>query len=284
MEFKNALYESQDLWMPSHIKVMDTKIDALEFLREFVALNVPVLIKGGCTHWPAYSKWNREYLASRIDLVTVAVTPNGLADSIVDGKFMLPFEKRLSLSEYFDYKGPLVYYCQHQNNSLNTEYNLLASDVSQHAWAQSAFGIEPDATNMWIGSEKSVSSCHRDPYENIYSVVKGTKVFTLLPPIATPFLGRREFDVCRYDEDMNVIDQGYKVPWVTVDPDQMENEAKALARPITVRVEAGDVLYLPSMWYHKVKQEGECIAVNHWYDMKYDARHLLYSIVDQIKL
>ena len=38
---------------------------------------------------------------------------------------------------------------------------------------------------------RSVTSCHSDPYENIYCVVAGAKLFTLLPPAAAPFLGVR---------------------------------------------------------------------------------------------
>lgn len=57
---------------------------------------------------------------------------------------------------------------------------------------------QPDAVNLWIGNGRSVTSIHNgqcrqcqslilysdrtDPYENIYTVVRGAKHFTLLPP------------------------------------------------------------------------------------------------------
>jgi jumonji domain-containing protein 7 len=56
----------------------------------------------------------------------------------------------------------------------------------------------PDAVNLWIGDDKSVTTIHsgeylspsrnhimtmfEDPYENIYQVIRGRKLFTLLPP------------------------------------------------------------------------------------------------------
>merc|ERR1719221_2224372 len=55
----------------------------------------------------------------------------------------------------------------------------------------SAFGNEPEAVNLWIGDERAVSSCHKDHYENLYVVVRGEKIFTLLPPSAAPFLYER---------------------------------------------------------------------------------------------
>lgn len=38
----------------------------------------------------------------------------------------------------------------------------------------------------------------------------------------------------------------------------------AHASPVTVRVEAGDALYLPSLWFHHLRQSHKCVAVNFW--------------------
>ena len=34
--------------------------------------------------------------------------------------------------------------------------------------AVEAFGNEPEATNVWIGDQRAVSSLHKDFYENMY--------------------------------------------------------------------------------------------------------------------
>ena len=39
-----------------------------------------------------------------------------------------------------------------------------------------ALGSLPEAANLWIGSDASVTSFHHDHYENMYAVVSGTKV------------------------------------------------------------------------------------------------------------
>ena len=39
-----------------------------------------------------------------------------------------------------------------------------------------------------------------------------------------------------------------------------------------VEVRAGETLYLPSMWFHRVRQRGFTVAVNHWYDMHFGDR------------
>lgn len=49
-------------------------------------------------------------------------------------------------------------------------------------------GKDPDAANLWLGYDQSVSSLHKDPYENFYLSVVGEKHFTLLPPHSILFL------------------------------------------------------------------------------------------------
>ena len=41
--------------------------------------------------------------------------------------------------------------------------------------------------------------------------------------------------------------------------------------PITVRVNAGELLYLPSLWFHRVTQTKETVGINYWYDMNFES-------------
>ena len=51
----------------------------------------------------------------------------------------------------------------------------------------------PEAENFWMGYDQSVSSLHKDPYENFYTTISGEKHFTLLPPIDVLYLEEQEF-------------------------------------------------------------------------------------------
>lgn len=50
---------------------------------------------------------------------------------------------------------------QHQNSSLTAEYAHLNDDCPELPWASRVFGGQPDATNLWIGDERSVTSFHK---------------------------------------------------------------------------------------------------------------------------
>jgi len=52
-------------------------------------------------------------------------------------------------------------------------------------------------------------------------------------------------------------------------------------------VQAGEVLYLPSMWFHYVQQtpddSGRVIAINYWYDMRFnDVKYAYYKHIEEM--
>ncbi|WJX55998.1 hypothetical protein P8452_41702 [Trifolium repens] len=56
--------------------------------------------------------------------------------------------------------------------------------------------------------------------------------------------------------------------------------------PFECTVKAGEILYLPSMWFHHVRQSGEdgelTIAVNYWYDMQFDIKYAYFNFLQSI--
>ena len=58
--------------------------------------------------------------------------------------------------------------------------------------------MQPDAINFWMGGNRSITSTHKDPYENLYAVVRGSKTFTLFPPTCVPFMPYALFSLAKY--------------------------------------------------------------------------------------
>jgi hypothetical protein len=73
-----------------------------------------------------------------------------------------------------------------------------------------------------------------------------------------------------------------KVHWIATDlfgkgkkkcdeEEEKEFPLSKYAHPITVKVQAGELLYLPSLWFHRVTQTCETIGINYWYDMNFES-------------
>lgn len=73
-----------------------------------------------------------------------------------------------------------------------------------------------------------------------------------------------------------------EVWWSPIDPDiDMEENIRHSpqfihSRCLEVEVNEGDALFLPSGYFHHVKQIGDpCIAVNYWYDQEYSGERFV---------
>uniref|UniRef100_A0A1B0D5L4 Bifunctional peptidase and (3S)-lysyl hydroxylase JMJD7 n=1 Tax=Phlebotomus papatasi TaxID=29031 RepID=A0A1B0D5L4_PHLPP len=300
--------EAQELYLGSRIPELFDLPTSLQFTRDYVAKNTPVVLRG-CLHWPAISKWSSKYFRSTIadKEVTVAVTPNGYADGIATAEhdkkeyFVMPEEQQMRMEDFLDKldsKSDLIYYIQKQNSNLSTDFGELLEDVDIESlnFAKESFNKDPDAMNFWMGDERAVTSMHKDPYENTYCVISGYKDFVLIPPVCYHNVPRKVYPSAVYKTDSSgkiaiepQCDQETGKPitieWVSVDPLKPDMKAYpeySKALKYEVRVNAGDILYLPSFWYHHVRQSHKCIAVNFWYDMDFDARYCYYRMIEKL--
>ena len=273
------------------IDELDDVPSALEFMR-YVARNRPFVVRGGARDWKAFEKWDAAYLEQIMadSQVNVAITPFGNADAIVEednGKlvYVEPMEQQerfqdvlryVQKSDSTDWSGP-VKYAQTQNDNLRNEYEELFADVpSEMSFARIALEKQPDAVNFWLGNSRSVTSLHKDNYENVYAQIRGQKHFVLMPPICAPCVNEQTVPLARYAQvndslQHQVVDPPQSVPVPTWDSDMPKERSVPLsecAQPMHVTLDIGDMMYLPAMWYHKVSQscgkEGFSCSVNYW--------------------
>nr|XP_053618256.1 uncharacterized protein LOC128679824 [Plodia interpunctella] len=304
-------------YLPSFYLSGDIKevcfLEPLVFHREFVAKNVPVVLRGGCAGWPATKKWNARYFREKLanKNVTVAITPNGLADGITSDDtgveyFVTPYEVDMPMPEFLDSLDAkidkYITYIQRQNSNLTEDFKELLGDVEQEVpFASQAFNKKPDAVNFWMGDERAVTSMHKDPYENIYCVIDGHKDFILIPPTDLPYVPYKRYPQAEFriiDTQWHIIPntgqiecQGIDstkdigIPWICIDPlkpDYAKYPEFKKANAFKVRVNKGDCLYLPSLWFHHVTQSHGCIAVNYWYDMEFDIKYCYFKMLESL--
>ncbi|KAF9075806.1 Clavaminate synthase-like protein [Rhodocollybia butyracea] len=275
----------------NHIEVLETPPTALEFARS-VKISRPIVIKTSAR------EWSNDFLISEMGsrLISVAATPNGRADAVTrgpDGKlyFVEPAVEKITMESLLanlsaeampDLSDAGTYYLQSQNGNVYStrffegqddpsEFEALRLYIpSEVKWCTEALDRAPDAVNLWIGDGSSVSSIHSDPYENIYTVVRGQKHFLLLPPTDGYCLHERFYPHATYarkphDSELIVQPSSKDTPpvrWASL----LQGRLPPEAHPIHVTLSENETLYIPVGWYHQVEQAGITIAINWWYD------------------
>lgn len=310
--------DTKDFWVDYQVERL-ANCTPLEFCKKAYSRYHPVILTGLIDHWPALNKWNEDYFHELLDdkPISVNLTPDGRADSVqsVDYEgvrgdyFVYPAEVQMTMKEFFHLfhlKDEIVPYLSQQNDNLRREFHELLVDMDLDLPLAELFeSKEPEAVNLWIGDERSVSSIHKDHFENFYAVISGEKTFTLMPPTDIAFLPELTYPALKYEATFSHEDgeegegkiSGLRLTkdgcpadmlsWISVDPDDESTHSswsdKHLCNPIRCTVRAGEILYIPAMWYHRVSQNCMTIAVNMWYDQRFDFRYVFYEHISDRK-
>lgn len=159
-------------------------------LARYVQRNRPVVLRGygRSQDIVAVDRWTTPYLRQKLGQakLKIAATPSGNADSLVDGLFVEPActfscgssidvslaqtrphtDLEMDIDTFLDKlacpQSDEVLYLQSQNDNLHNEMKDLLADAGEDLpIATEVFGDKPDAVNVWIGDDRSVTSLHK---------------------------------------------------------------------------------------------------------------------------
>lgn len=113
--------------------------------------------------------------------------------------------------------------------------------------------------SIWIGNRSRIAA-HYDVPDNIACVAAGRRRFTLFPPAQLNNLYVGPLDFNPAGQAISLVD------FTQPDFTRFPRFAEALAHAQVAELEAGDAIFIPSMWWHHVEAlDAFNVLVNYWW-------------------
>ncbi len=128
------------------------------------------------------------------------------------------------------------------------------------------YPLEDLRVGIWIGN-RTTACCHYDASDNLACCVVGKRRFTLFPPDQIANLYPGPLTPTPGGQALSMVD------FANPDFTQYPKFADAIPHGQIAELEAGDALYLPSMWWHQVEARNPFnVLVNYWWSNS--AKHM----------
>lgn len=248
-------------------------ISGSELRRRFISSGRPVRIKGLAAGWPALTDWDFATLRERCgrNPVTVERSRTGIMETDPLRYLAARYYERQALSDALSAfelgvsNGDYV-----TNASLRVQLPELEGDVRPLHEEIGFPAAVPGALRrmlclspgLWIGPAGIVTLAHYDRHDNLHVQIKGRKRWTLFSPA----------DSDRLYRGFPQLSSPIFSPVDVEQPDTRKFPMFCNAQPLRVELEPGDVLFVPSGWWHHVRTVETSISLNYWWRSLRSAR------------
>lgn len=249
--------------------------------RENIPLDIllsdqPVILKGLVNDWPLVQRGRRS-AEQAIDYVKQFYNGKSAmiyyADPQVKGRFFynadgtrLNYRSERGSVEHMldivqrtldDANPPSCYLA---SNAIDSHFPGLAqhNDLTIPRQPQN-YPVDPPLASIWMGN-RSLASCHYDALENLACCVVGKRRFALFPPDQIENLYPGPLEPTPGGQAISMVD------FYQPDFDKHPKFKQAIEAGQVAELDAGDALFLPSMWWHQVEGlERFNILINYWW-------------------
>ena len=244
-------------------------VDAERFRRDIATRYRPAVLRGVVKDWPAVrlGRESPEAIAGYLNgldsgkTVDTLLMPAQAAGRIFYNDDMSGFNYAHERQRLTKVNELLLRYAKFSNKpSIAVQSALIAECLpgflKEHRLSLLDESVQP---RIWLGN-KVVTPAHFDESNNIACVVAGRRRFTLLPPeqIANLYIG--PLDYAPTGTPISLVD------FARPDLERFPRFPEALAAAQVAELEAGDAIYMPSLWWHHVESlERYNILVNYWW-------------------
>lgn len=231
-------------------------ISKKEFFQKYQRNCVPVVFKGGAKSWPAFKKWDFNFIKEHYGNDEVIISNHRILD---------PYSKSepefTNLKSVIDNLGTVeAKYARF--NPLLDRHPELQKDLD-FDWLKQMIGRKEDFHALFIGSKGTKTPIHNAGNDNLFFQIRGRKLWYLWDARAIYFL---KPEVNRSPAKNSIYDPE--------NPDFKEFPALAKVPVYKTILEPGDILYVPSYAWHYVENLDHTIGVAiRWTDVMDNLRN-----------
>ena len=221
-----------------------------EFVARYVRKSRPVILAGAARDWPALKSWMPDELARRFSDRVVPVLRTRSDGGFYNAEGGMNYD-RMSMGEYVDAlhaRRRELYMVFHIQEALPE----LLEDVHVPELCRRAAWFWP---RFWFGMGGTGGPLHADLPHNLYMQAVGRKQFTLVHYHQTarvypfpPWSGIPNFSQVDAEEP---------------DLDRFPRFARATRQ--VAELEPGDMLYIPSLYWHQPRALTDSVSINLWW-------------------
>ncbi|XP_059175798.1 jmjC domain-containing protein E-like [Physella acuta] len=284
---------------------------SFQFFHEYVSLSKPVIITNATYHWKAFKKWTNDFLRQKYGdrQVHIKMTPDGIYEGVepitlwedyksltipksVQEKLLFsdlvvvrPASMEIKFSEFLDLmenisegrvKDMSAYL---EYSSISDYFPELAEDITEMDFFLNV--LELKHLNIWLSDGNTLGKLHFDPFDNFLCQISGEKHLLLYEPHDNTKLyeahiqeAKLSYDAATHTFHRKTLLESTSMVMSPVDPadPNFERFPKfAEVEPLSCKIQAGDVLFMPAFWWHEVQSkpnttEHRNLAVNFWYE------------------
>jgi lysine-specific demethylase 8 len=221
-----------------------------EFAARYMRASQPVILRGAIDDWPAMRRWSPAYLKERFGEreMTAVRTREG---SLYDRRSGMNYET-MRVGDYVDLVEANRQQDLYAVFRVHEVIPELFDDIVRPAYCRDARWFR---SKFFFSGPDTHGLLHRDLPENLYAQVVGRKRFTLLH--------RRHTRTVHCHSMLSGVPNFSPVDAEAPDFERFPRFREA---PVAqVELEPGDVLYIPSLWWHQACPLSVSMGINMWW-------------------
>jgi hypothetical protein len=225
-------------------------ISRSDFLENYYAKNIPLILTGITKNWVALAKWNPEFLQEKYGQVEVEVQGDRNSDALYE----MNIDEHRTKTQMADFVRAVrnsgstnnFYMVANNGNIEKTALRGLLEDIEifpEYLDAQKVDGT----TFFWFGPRGTITPLHHDPVNLMFTQVYGRKVWKIIPPYYTHLLYNNRGVFSAVDCE---------------NPDYEKYPLFREVKIIEVVLNPGDVIFIPVGWWHAVRSLDVSISMS----------------------